>query len=461
MQPPLYAWLEAAALAVQPRPGAGGHGAAQLRGGGAGGGPRVPARADLGRAGAGPDGGAAGRGSTATCWSRCSRPRPRPWGWPAPCWRCWPTPGTTTSTAPGRRGGAASAGRRSGGWRWGSRCCRCGAWRWPACRWSCCTRPTWGPSPARLRPPRGGGGGVTRASGRGGRPWRSAWPWPRPGTRRCSRRHGRAAAAALLAPSDAGIAAWPGLLEGLLDLAPATLPLGLFGAWRAIRQAPDGRARRPRGRRRGASGCSGWPSRPSSPAAWPGGPRPALTLFLLVPLNLLAARAMIDLAGRRIPVPVAGLARPGDGPGRRLVGQLPPARRRLRPGPRPSPRPCHGPGAAPGRWTSPGRRPGHPRPGPLGPAPRRPPSAGPGRRSWARWSCRRRLGPARGPASATARRPTCSPCAAMILRRHQARPFTLLAVVGPAVGRPLRRRPARPAAGSGSCCARPCPTWPS
>ena len=38
------------------------------------------------------------------------------------------------------------------------------------------------------------------------------------------------------------------------------------------------------------------------PAAWPSGPRPSFDLFLLVPLNLLAARAIADLANRRIPV---------------------------------------------------------------------------------------------------------------------------------------------------------------
>jgi hypothetical protein len=38
------------------------------------------------------------------------------------------------------------------------------------------------------------------------------------------------------------------------------------------------------------------------PALLPSGPRPALGLFLLIPLNLLAARAITDLANREIPI---------------------------------------------------------------------------------------------------------------------------------------------------------------
>ncbi len=113
--------------------------------------------------------------------------------------------------------------------------------------------------------------------------------------------HGTAAARALWGPADPGSTAWPGLLRGLLDLTPATLPLGLFGAWRAVRLAltsePDDRH---------AAGGAFWTLwlavAAILPVTWPEGPRPALTLFLMVPLNLLAARTMIDLAGRRIPV---------------------------------------------------------------------------------------------------------------------------------------------------------------
>jgi len=114
-------------------------------------------------------------------------------------------------------------------------------------------------------------------------------------------RHGPAAVRALLGPAEPGVACWPGLLAGLLDLAPATVPLGLFGAWRAARQALTAEP----GDREADNGafCVLWLAVAAVlPAAWPGGPRPALTLFLLVPLNLLAARAMLDLAARRIPV---------------------------------------------------------------------------------------------------------------------------------------------------------------
>lgn len=113
--------------------------------------------------------------------------------------------------------------------------------------------------------------------------------------------HGHAAVGALWGPADPGIAPWPGLLSGLLDLSPATLALGLYGAWRAARTAltaePDDRQ---------AAGGAFWTLwlavAAVLPGLWPEGPRPALGLFLMVPLNLLAARTMIDLAGRRIPV---------------------------------------------------------------------------------------------------------------------------------------------------------------
>ena len=113
--------------------------------------------------------------------------------------------------------------------------------------------------------------------------------------------HGGAAFRALWGPADPGTVPWPGLLQGLLDLAPATLPLGLFGAWRATRLALTAEADD-----RQAAGGAFWTLwlaiAAILPALWPEGPRPALALFLMVPLNLLAARTMIDLAGRRIPV---------------------------------------------------------------------------------------------------------------------------------------------------------------
>ena len=113
-----------------------------------------------------------------------------------------------------------------------------------------------------------------------------AAPWHASMYRRA--RQGRPARA--LGPAEPGIAPWPGLLEGLLDLAPATLPLGLFGAWRATRLAltaePDDR-QAAAGRLLDALAGGG---RRAARPLWPEGPRPALALFLMVPLNLLAAR---------------------------------------------------------------------------------------------------------------------------------------------------------------------------
>ena len=114
-------------------------------------------------------------------------------------------------------------------------------------------------------------------------------------------RHGPEAALALWGLPEPGVACWPGLLAGLLDLAPATVPLGLFGAWRAVRRAL---AAEPGDREAddGAFFVLWLAVAAVLPAAWPGGPRQALALFLMVPLNLLAARTMVDLAARRIPV---------------------------------------------------------------------------------------------------------------------------------------------------------------
>ncbi len=114
-------------------------------------------------------------------------------------------------------------------------------------------------------------------------------------------RHGPEAAHALWGAPEPGVACWPGLLGGLLDLAPATVPLGLFGAWRAVRRAL---AAEPFDREadNGAFFVFWLAVAAVLPAVWTGGPRPALALFLMVPLNLLAARTMVELAARRIPV---------------------------------------------------------------------------------------------------------------------------------------------------------------
>ena len=117
-----------------------------------------------------------------------------------------------------------------------------------------------------------------------------------------ARRYGLEFWRALMHPpfSGAGVAGGP--VEKLLQLAPATLGLAVFGLFQAVR------------RLRAAERGSTDPRVVSSalalawmavtvvlPLILPSGPRPALLLFLLVPLNLLAARLMLDLVERREP----------------------------------------------------------------------------------------------------------------------------------------------------------------
>jgi 4-amino-4-deoxy-L-arabinose transferase-like glycosyltransferase len=92
-----------------------------------------------------------------------------------------------------------------------------------------------------------------------------------------------------------------GLLARLVDLAPATMPLGLFAAARMIRLALTDETDD-----RKVVGGVFWllwlATAALVPALLPSGPRPALGLFLLAPLNLLAARAITDLATRQVPI---------------------------------------------------------------------------------------------------------------------------------------------------------------
>ncbi len=113
--------------------------------------------------------------------------------------------------------------------------------------------------------------------------------------------HGRAFFAALLNPPDP--LGWdrPALLTRLNDLAPATLPLGLFALARAIRAALMAE-RDDRGTIGGIFWAVWLAVAAITPALWVGGPQTAMGLFLLVPLNLLAAQAIADLAGRRVSV---------------------------------------------------------------------------------------------------------------------------------------------------------------
>jgi hypothetical protein len=92
-----------------------------------------------------------------------------------------------------------------------------------------------------------------------------------------------------------------GLIARLIKLAPATLPLGLFGAVRAIRSALVDESDT-----RETVGGSFWVIwlgvAVLARAVWPGGPRSAFDLLLLVPLSLLAAQTVADLANRRVSV---------------------------------------------------------------------------------------------------------------------------------------------------------------
>lgn len=118
-----------------------------------------------------------------------------------------------------------------------------------------------------------------------------------------ARRHGFDSLLAMLAPFDASPRDRSSLLGWLVRLAPATLPLGLFGAVRAVRRAlaDEGDVDDP-----ATTGGVLWvlwlASAAVLPAFWPSLPRHLDGLFLLIPLNLLAAQAIIDLAARRIPV---------------------------------------------------------------------------------------------------------------------------------------------------------------
>ena len=121
--------------------------------------------------------------------------------------------------------------------------------------------------------------------------------------------HGWEAITALGVPPDALVTdRWSGLLPRLIDLAPVTLPLGLFGAVWAVRSALIDETNT-----REAMGGSLWviwlAVAALAPAVWPDGSRSACDLNMLVPLNLLAAQTLADLVNRRVSIKVLiGLA---------------------------------------------------------------------------------------------------------------------------------------------------------
>jgi hypothetical protein len=114
-------------------------------------------------------------------------------------------------------------------------------------------------------------------------------------------RHGSDAVGALFAPFDPWFLHRTGVLARLVDLTPASLPLGLFAAVRMIRLGLIDEDEAP-----AIVGGVFWvlwlALAVLVPVAWPGGPQSLLELSLLVPLNLLAASAIADLANRRVPV---------------------------------------------------------------------------------------------------------------------------------------------------------------
>lgn len=113
--------------------------------------------------------------------------------------------------------------------------------------------------------------------------------------------HGGTFLAALVAPPGTGEIVGISLVPTLLALAPATLPMALYSASRMVRLALAAETEDPM-----TVGGTLWvvwlAIAALVPAFWPSGPRPALVLLMLVPLNLLAAQAITDLAGRRISV---------------------------------------------------------------------------------------------------------------------------------------------------------------
>jgi hypothetical protein len=100
----------------------------------------------------------------------------------------------------------------------------------------------------------------------------------------------------------------PSLASRLFELSPVTLPLAVYGVARSIRLALVDEGNSPE-----SVGGSFWviwlAVAALTPAFWPRGPQAAVDLFLLVPLDLLAAVTVADLVNRRIPVRVLiGLA---------------------------------------------------------------------------------------------------------------------------------------------------------
>lgn len=89
----------------------------------------------------------------------------------------------------------------------------------------------------------------------------------------------------------------------LLMLAPLTILLALHEAARAVRRLITTEPGDADLQRTGGALWVAWAAVAAlMPTVFPAGPRPTFLLFLLVPLNLLAARSLLNLADRAIPV---------------------------------------------------------------------------------------------------------------------------------------------------------------
>lgn len=110
--------------------------------------------------------------------------------------------------------------------------------------------------------------------------------------------HGLAFVSALLAPPQASEPTVR-LLSKMIELAPAILPFGLFGAFRALKDCL--KADEENSETVGGALCLAWFAVAAiAPLVLARGPRPALNLWLLIPLNLFAAVTIADLANRVI-----------------------------------------------------------------------------------------------------------------------------------------------------------------
>ena len=115
-----------------------------------------------------------------------------------------------------------------------------------------------------------------------------------------AQRHGSLFWRALFHPPFSGMGNTGGPIEKLIGLAPATLSLSVYGVILAIRRLQSTERGSTEPRAVGTALVLAWISVTLFlPLVLPAGPRPVLFLFLMVPLNLLAGHLMFDLALRR------------------------------------------------------------------------------------------------------------------------------------------------------------------